>query len=70
LRRACHRSRNSGNGGTDSKAAAAERKKAFADAATRGQWVAAAHFPFPGIGHIASGKPGYVWVPANYSVPR
>jgi glyoxylase-like metal-dependent hydrolase (beta-lactamase superfamily II) len=55
---------------TDSKAAATQRKKEFADAAKRGQWVGAAHLPFPGIGHVASEKLGYTWVPANYSVPR
>jgi len=55
---------------TDSTAAAAQRKKEFADAAKRGQWVGAAHLPFPGIGHIRSEGQGYVWVPANYSVPR
>jgi len=55
---------------TDSKTAAAQRKKEFADAAKRGQWVGAAHLPFPGIGHIRSEGQGYVWVPANYSVPR
>ena len=33
---------------TDSKAAAAQRKKAFAAAAKQGQWVGASHLPFPG----------------------
>jgi glyoxylase-like metal-dependent hydrolase (beta-lactamase superfamily II) len=55
---------------TDSKAAAAQRKKAFVDAAKDGYWVAAAHLPFPGIGHLRSQGSGYVFVPANYSVPR
>jgi glyoxylase-like metal-dependent hydrolase (beta-lactamase superfamily II) len=56
---------------TDSKAAVAQRRKAFADAAANGYWVAAAHIAFPGIGHIrAAGKKGYDWVPANYSVVR
>jgi len=55
---------------TDSRPAASERKKAFADAAKRGYWVAAAHLPFPGIGHIRAEGNGYVFVPANYSVPR
>jgi glyoxylase-like metal-dependent hydrolase (beta-lactamase superfamily II) len=56
---------------TDPKAAAAARKKAYADAAKNGYWVAAAHLPFPGVGHLrAEGKGGYVWVPANYTSLR
>lgn len=51
---------------SDSKAAA-QRKKAFADAAKQGYWVGAAHVSFPGIGHVASEGKGYVYVPANYS---
>lgn len=52
---------------TDSKNAAPARKKAFADAAKNGYWVAIAHVPFPGIGHLRAEGKGYVWVPANYS---
>ena len=37
---------------TDSKAAAAQRKKAFAAAAKQGQWIGASHLPFPGLGHL------------------
>ena len=55
---------------TDSKAAAAQRKKAYADAAKQGYWVAAAHLSFPGIGHLRKDGKGYVFVPANYSVVR
>lgn len=55
---------------TDSRAAAIQRKKAFADAAKGGYWVGAAHLPFPGIGHLRSEGSGYAFVPANYSVPR
>lgn len=55
---------------TDSKAAAAQRKKEFADAAKRGHWVAAAHLPFPGIGHLRADGKGYDWVPANYTAMR
>jgi glyoxylase-like metal-dependent hydrolase (beta-lactamase superfamily II) len=55
---------------TDSKAAAVQRKKAFADAAKNGYWVAAAHIAFPGIGHIRSAGKGYSWIPANYTVVR
>lgn len=52
---------------TDSKAAAAQRKKAYAEAAKQGYWVAAAHVSFPGIGHIREEGKGYVYLPAPYS---
>ena len=55
---------------SDSKAAAVQRKKAFAAAAKGGYWVAAAHLPFPGIGHLRSDGSGYAFIPVNYSVPR
>lgn len=55
---------------TDSKAAAAQRKKAYADAAKGGYWVAGAHLAFPGIGHLRKEGAGYAWIPANYSVVR
>ena len=51
----------------DSKAAAIERKKAFAAAAARGYWVAGAHLGFPGIGHLRAEGIGYVFIPANYA---
>lgn len=53
---------------TDSKSALVQRKKAFADAAKKGYWVAGAHLPFPGIGHVRKEGKGYAWMPANYSV--
>ncbi len=52
---------------TDAKAAAVQRQRAYADAARRGYWVAAAHLSFPGIGHLRSDGKGYAWVPANYA---
>ena len=52
---------------TDTKMAAIERKKAFADAAKQGYWVAGAHLSFPGIGHLRANHGGYIWVPVNYS---
>lgn len=55
---------------TDSQAAAAIRKKQYAAAAKRGDWVAAAHLPFPGIGHLRASGKGYDWVPANYTAMR
>ncbi|MEP6885663.1 MAG: MBL fold metallo-hydrolase [Gammaproteobacteria bacterium] len=51
----------------DSAMAATQRKKAFAEAAAQGDWVGAAHLPFPGIGHLRVAGSGYVFVPINYS---
>ncbi len=55
---------------TDSKAAAAQRKAAYAEAARQRHWVGAAHLSFPGLGHLRAEGKGYVFVPANYSVIR
>lgn len=52
---------------TDAKLAGPVRKKAFADAAKAGYWVAIAHVAFPGIGHLRAEGKGYQWVPVNYS---
>jgi glyoxylase-like metal-dependent hydrolase (beta-lactamase superfamily II) len=51
----------------DSKQAIATRKKLFADTAKKKLWVAGAHLPFPGIGHVRAEKKGYAWVPVEYS---
>lgn len=51
---------------TDSKAAAVQRKKAYADAAKKGYMVGAAHLSFPGLGHLRAEKKGYRFVPLNY----
>lgn len=57
---------------SNSKAAAAERAKAYAAAAKEGHMVAATHLSFPGIGHLraAPGGKGYTWVPVNYTALR
>jgi hypothetical protein len=55
---------------TDSKAAATQRKLAYADAAKNGYWVGAAHIAFPGLGHLRAEGSGYVWIPANYTSLR
>jgi len=52
---------------TDSKAAMPQRKKAYADAAKNGYYVAVAHVSFPGIGKLRTDGKGYRWLPANYS---
>ncbi|MEO7336037.1 MAG: MBL fold metallo-hydrolase [Caldimonas sp.] len=50
----------------DPKAAAAQRKLAFADAAERGYLVAPAHMSFPGVGHLLRDGAGYRWMPVPY----
>lgn len=55
---------------SDSKTAAPQRQKNFADAAKQGYFVAGAHLSFPGIGQLRPDGKGYRWLPANYvSVP-
>ena len=51
---------------TDSKAAALQRKKAYAEAAKQGYLVGSAHISFPGIGRLRADGKGYVWIPVNY----
>jgi glyoxylase-like metal-dependent hydrolase (beta-lactamase superfamily II) len=51
----------------DAKAAMPQRKKAYADAAKSGYYVAVAHVPFPGIGQLRTDGRGYRWLPANYT---
>lgn len=55
---------------SDTKAALAARKAAFADAAKGGYLIGAAHLPFPGLGHLRASGKGYQFEPVNYSVPR
>ena len=56
---------------TDPAGAVASRERAFSDAADGGWWVAGAHLPFPGIGHVRrTGRGTYSWVPAPYSLNR
>ena len=50
----------------DSKTAAVQRKKAFADAAREGYLVAASHLSFPGIGRLRADGKGYRFIPVNY----
>lgn len=52
------------------KAAVAERKAAFAEAARQRRWVAAARLSFPGIGRLRAAGRDSVFVPANYGLPR
>lgn len=52
---------------TDSNSAAAERNKVFAEAATQGYLIGAAHVSYPGLGYLRAGSQGYRGVPLNYS---
>ena len=52
---------------TDSKSAAVQRKRAYAEAARQGYLVGSAHLSFPGLGHLRVQGKGYEWVPVNYS---
>ena len=54
---------------TETRSAAKERIKAYADAAKNGYLVGATHLAFPGLGHVRAEKSGktYSWVPLNYS---
>lgn len=51
---------------TDAPQAIATRKKLLADAALDKLWVAGAHLPFPGLGHVRAETQGYSWVPVEY----
>lgn len=52
---------------SDSKTAAIERKKAYADAAKSGDMIGAAHLAYPGLGHLRAEGKGYVFEPVNYA---
>jgi len=52
---------------TDSKNAAIQRKRAYAEAAKQGYLVGSAHISFPGLGHLRVQGKGYEWVPVNYN---
>ena len=55
---------------TDSKAAAAQRRRAYAEAARHGYLVGIAHVSFPGIGRLRANGAGYTWLPVNYSAVK
>lgn len=51
---------------TDSSQAIKTRKRLFSRAARQELWVAGAHLPFPGLGHVRADGDGYAWVPIRY----
>ncbi|HAT5006012.1 MBL fold metallo-hydrolase [Serratia marcescens] len=44
------------------------RERILAQIAKEGSWVGAAHFSFPGFGHVKTDGNGYRWIPANYTI--
>lgn len=50
----------------NSKNAIASRDRVFSQAAREKIWVAAAHLPFPGTGHIVAIDKHFQWVPVEY----
>jgi glyoxylase-like metal-dependent hydrolase (beta-lactamase superfamily II) len=55
---------------SDKAAAVRTRKTVFAEAARDRLWVAGAHLPFPGIGHVRAEGKAFAWVPLEYSPIR
>ncbi|RKH57383.1 MBL fold metallo-hydrolase [Corallococcus aberystwythensis] len=51
----------------DSRAAAAQRARVFAEIAARGDLVGMDHMSFPGLGRLATDGKGYRWIPVNYT---
>ncbi|QCF27113.1 MBL fold metallo-hydrolase [Hydrocarboniclastica marina] len=43
------------------------RQRVLAEAAADKLWIAGAHLPFPGLGHVRPENRGYSWVPVEYS---
>lgn len=51
----------------DRPAAIASRRAMLAEASKGQWWVAGAHLPFPGFGHVRREGQAYAWVPAEFS---
>lgn len=51
---------------TNGKEAIASREQVFSAAAKSKIWVAAAHLPFPGMGHIGEHDKHFQWIPVEY----
>jgi glyoxylase-like metal-dependent hydrolase (beta-lactamase superfamily II) len=54
----------------DSATAISSRKALFERAAREAWWVAGAHLPFPGLGHVRQEPQGYAWVPVEFGPVR
>lgn len=51
----------------DRRQATASRRRLMADSADAGWWLAGAHLPFPGLGHVRRDGDAFAWVPAEFS---
>ncbi|MFC4277780.1 MBL fold metallo-hydrolase [Achromobacter aloeverae] len=54
----------------DAQEAVQARRQAFTTLARAGEWLAAAHLPFPGIGHVTQHGERFTWVPVAYGPYR
>lgn len=52
---------------TDSQKAMKIRAQLFSDVAKNRWWVAGAHLPFPGLGHLLAEAETYHWIPIEYA---
>src|SRR5690606_18917709 len=50
---------------SDQEQAITTRKKILERAAQEKFWIAGAHLPFPGIGHVSKQETGYRWIAAE-----
>ena len=55
---------------SDRQQAIAARQAVLEGASEDGHWVAGAHLPFPGIGHVIRDGDGYRWLPVEYGPIR
>lgn len=51
----------------DPKQAIDTRREVLAQASDEALWIAGAHLPFPGLGHVRQDDAGYAWVPVEFS---
>ena len=55
---------------SDPAAAAVQRERVLELATKEDDWVAGGHLSFPAIGHIRGENAHYLWLPANYEIPK
>ncbi len=54
-------------GDSDRARAIAARRGLMERTATEGWWLAGAHLPFPGLGHVRKEDEAYAWVPGEFA---
>ncbi|WP_449467719.1 MBL fold metallo-hydrolase [Stenotrophomonas humi] len=52
---------------SDRNAAIASRRRMMTEATNNGWWVAGAHLPFPGLGHVRHEGDAFAWVPSEFA---